>query len=70
MNKNIRAIIKSLLSYESFTLKKISNEFTKITGKKYTPDSVTGKLKRETFSLKEAYILADILGYELEFKKK
>lgn len=39
-------------------------------GKKYTPGSLSNKINRESLTLKEAYIFADILGYKIEFKKK
>lgn len=70
MNINIRAFIKSLLTKESITLTEMCEKLSEKTGKKYTLDSLTGKLKRESFSLKEAYLLADILGYDIEFKKR
>lgn len=70
METNIRNYIKSLLSLNGVTLSEIANKLTERTGKQYTLDSLTGKLKRESFSLKEAFILADILGYELKFIKK
>ena len=70
MEINIRNYIKSLLSLNGVTLSEIANKLSERTGKQYTLDSLTGKLKRESFSLKEAFILADILGYELKFIKK
>lgn len=70
MEINIRNYIKSLLSLNGVTLSEIANKLSERTGKEYTLDSLTGKLKRESFSLKEAFILADILGYELKFIKK
>ena len=70
MNINIRNYIKSLLSLNGITLTEVADKLTKKTGKQYTLDSLTGKLKRESFSLKEAFILADILGYEIKFIKK
>ena len=70
METNIRNYIKSLLSLNGVTLSEIANKLNERTGKQYTLDSLTGKLKRESFSLKEAFILADILGYELKFIKK
>ena len=70
MNINIRNYIKSLLSLNGLTLTEVADKLTEKTGKQYTLDSLTGKLKRESFSLKEAFILADILGYEIKFIKK
>ena len=70
MDVNIRNYIKSLLSLNGITLTEVAEKFTERTGKLYTLDSLTGKLKRESFSLKEAFVLADILGYEIKFIKK
>ncbi len=70
MENNIRAIVKSLLSLNCMTLTDLCEKMSVQTGKKYTLNSLIGKLKRETFSLKETYILADILGYKIEFIKK
>ena len=70
MDINIRNYMKSLLSLNGITLTEVAEKLTEKTGKQYTLDSLTGKLKRESFSLKEAFILADILGYEIKFIKK
>lgn len=70
MDINIRNYIKSLLSLNGITLTEVAEKLTEKTSKQYTLDSLTGKLKRESFSLKEAFILADILGYEIKFIKK
>ncbi len=70
METNIRAIVKSLLSLNCMTLTQLCDEMSKCTGKAYTLDSLGGKLKRESFSLKEAYIMADILGYDIKFEKR
>lgn len=40
------------------------------TGKPYTFKSLTGKLQRGTLSLDEAYLIADLLDYKLEFIEK
>lgn len=70
METNIRAIVKSLLSLNCMTLTQLCDEMSKRTGKTYTLYGLTGKLKRESFSLKEAYIMADILGYDIKFEKR
>lgn len=70
MDKNIKRIIKSLLSYNGMTIKKLAEIMTERTGKHYTLASLSSKLKIQSLSLYEAYIIAEILGYELEFNKK
>ncbi len=70
MEENIRALVKSLLSRNCMTLTELCDKLSEKTGKSYTLNSLIGKLKRETFSLKEAYLMAEILGYKIEFIKK
>ena len=70
MDKNIKNIIKSLVSLSGMTLTKLAELMTEKTGKKYTLASLSSKLKIKTLSLYEAYVIAEILGYNLEFNKK
>ena len=67
---NIKGKIKSLLAMKNMTLTALAAELSGKTGKKYSLESLIGKIKRETLSLKEAYHIAGILGYELEFIDK
>ncbi len=43
---------------------------TEKTGKKYTFQSISHKLRLNRLTLAEAYIIADILGYRIEFIDK
>ncbi len=52
------------------TLTKLAQELGERVGKPYSLENLTGKLKRGTITLKEAYIIADILDYDLEFIDK
>lgn len=70
MESNIKNYIKSILSLNGMTLTNLAALMSEKTGKKYTLPSLYSKLKIETLSLKEAYIIAEILGYDIEFKKK
>lgn len=49
------------------TLKKLVDILSEITGENYTYNSLLGKLNRESLSLKEADIIAQILNYKLDF---
>ena len=62
--------IKSLIALRCLTITKLALMIKEKTGKPYTFKSLTGKLQRGTLSLDEAYIIADLLGYELEFIDK
>ena len=57
----IRNYIKSLLTLISITIKNLAEMLTEKTGKLYTAKSLSHKLRRESISLKEAYIIAEIL---------
>lgn len=67
---NVKNYIKSLLQLDAITIKKMSQLMTEKSGRKYTPGSLSNKINRESITLKEAYILAEILGYKIEFTKK
>ena len=62
--------IKSLIALRCITITKLAQMMKEKTGKPYTFKSLTGKLQRGTLSLDEAYVIADLLGYKLEFIEK
>ncbi|MDO5437056.1 MAG: LLM class flavin-dependent oxidoreductase [bacterium] len=62
--------IKSLIAMKCTTLTRVAQQLSEKTGKNYTFKSLTGKLQRGSLSLDEAYLIADILGYKLEFIDK
>jgi len=59
--------IKSLIALRCITITKLADMMKEKTGKPYTFKSLTGKLQRGSLSLDEAYIIADLLNYKLEF---
>ena len=59
--------IKSLVALRCVTLTKLAEMMAQATGKPYTFKSLVGKMQRGTVSLDEAYLIADLLGYKLEF---
>ena len=66
---DIRNDIKYFMAREAVTFKQLALEMTQKTGKKYTINSLSGKLIRESITLKETLQLLGILGYHLEIKK-
>lgn len=62
--------IKSLIALRCLTITKLAQMMKEKTGKPYTFKSLTGKLQRGSLSLDEAYIIADLLNYKLEFIDK
>ena len=67
---NVRKKIKSLIALRCITITKLAEMLREKTGKPYTFKSLTGKLQRGTLSLDEAYLIADLLEYKLEFIDK
>ena len=67
VNMKIREKIKSLLALNGVTITKLAKLMTEKTGEKYTFQRISHKLRLNRITLSEAYIIADILGYDLEF---
>lgn len=64
---NVKTKIKMLAVSRGITLKKLAEKLSDITGNEYSYNSLLGKLNRESLSLKEAEIIAEILDYKLDF---
>ena len=62
--------IKSLIFKEGQTINSDAKELSLISGKEITPNNLSLKLARDTLRYKEAKAIAEILGYELEFRKR
>ena len=67
VNESIRAEIKILLAKKSWTLEKLAQEMGKRLDKKYTANNLTKKISKETIPYREIKLIADILGYDIEF---
>lgn len=66
----IREKIKSILALKCVTITKLAELMTEKTGKKYTFQSISHKLRLNRLTLAEAYDIADILGYDIEFVER
>ena len=62
--------IKSLIFKEGQTINSVAKELSRISGKEITPNNLSLKLARDTLRYKEAKAIAEILGYELKFRKR
>ena len=62
--------IKALIAMRCTTITRLAKLMQEKTGKPYTFKSLTGKLQRGTLSLDEAYLIAELLNYKLEFIDK
>lgn len=65
-----REDIKSIITQAGWTQKELVNELNKHTDKKYSDSSFSQKLSTENLRYKEAKLIAELLGYELQFIKK
>ncbi len=70
MENKIRAKIKYLLSLRGMTITKLAELMSEKTGEKYTFQRISHKLRLGRLTLIEAYIIADLLDYDLEFVER
>lgn len=66
---DIRNDIKYYMAREAITFKQLAELMTQKTGKKYTINSLSGKLIRESITLKETLQILEILGYHFNIEK-
>ncbi len=66
---NIRAQINYWLALKQYDYRKLADEMSKLSGRKYTRGSINGKLVRNTLTVQELELIAKILGYKIEFKE-
>lgn len=62
--------IKILLLKESMTITKLASLMPERNGRKLSRTGLSNKLHNNTLRFDELMSICDILGYELEFKKK
>ena len=70
MRLKAKEIIKILLSRGHVKQKDLANVLSERTGKKYTQGSLSQKISRGSVSYDEVALIADILGYEINFTEK
>ncbi|MBO5386173.1 hypothetical protein J6A64_07650 [bacterium] len=66
---DVRNELKYILGKEAITLTQMAQLMTEKTGRKYSVNSLSGKLLRQSISLKETADLLDTIGYHIEFVK-
>lgn len=67
---DVRNELKYILGKEAITLSRMAELMTEKTGKKYTVNTLSGKLIRKSITLEETSILLGLLGYRVEFVKE
>lgn len=66
----VKEQIKTLLAQEGLMLKELAEILSQKTGKKCTPDSLSQKLRRGSLTYNETLLIAELLGYRIEFVKE
>lgn len=67
---NVRNEVKAQLVREGVTMQEALNRLAEQYGWSNSISNLSGKLQRETLRYKEAVELADVLGYEIIWKKR
>ncbi len=67
MDDDIKTEITMLIVKKGWTREKLVQELGKRLNKKYTSNNLGNKLKAETVHYKDVRLIADILGYDIEF---
>ncbi len=70
METEASKFVKSLLTYNGMTMEKLNTLLAEKTGVKYSAGGFRTKFGRNKITLQEAYYIAEILGYDLEFVRK
>ena len=67
---NVKNEVKSQLMREGVTMQEALGRLSERYGQSDSVSNLSGKLLRETLRYKEAVDLADVLGYEIIWKKR
>lgn len=67
---NVRNEVKAQLVREGVTMQEALNRLAEQYGWSDSISNLSGKLQRETLRYKEVVELADVLGYEIIWKKR
>lgn len=70
MQMLVREQIKALLAQENVMMKDLAGKMQEKTGKSYSLQNLSHRLKRGTVTYNEVLIIADLLGYSIKFEKK
>ena len=67
---DVRNELKYIMGKEAVTLTKMAQLMTEKTGRKYTVNTLSGKLLRQSITLSETCDLLETIGYHIEFVKE
>lgn len=64
-----RETVKIMLLKRCMTIKKLAEKMTDVTGQKYTRQSLSSKMSRNSLRYDEVEIIAKILGYKITIEE-
>lgn len=67
---SVKEDVKYLLAKEAITMTKLAQKMKEKTGYPYNLKVISDKLARKTLKYEEFKVIIDILGYEIEYKKR
>lgn len=67
---SVKEDVKYLLAKEAITMTQLAQKMKEKTGYPYNLKVISDKLARKTLKYEEFKIIIDILGYEIEYKKR
>jgi hypothetical protein len=70
MKMLVREQIKTLLAQENLKMKEIALKMQEKTGKNYSLQNLSHRLKRGTVTYNEVLLISEILGYKIKFEKE
>ena len=70
MKMQVREQVKTLLSQEAITMKELAKRIQEKTGKNFSLQNLSHRLKRGTLYYNEVLLVAEILGYNIKFEKE
>ncbi len=70
MQMLVREQVKTLLAQEGIKMKDLAIKMEEISGRTYSLQNLSHRLRRGTLTYNEMLLIADILGYEISFKKQ
>lgn len=62
--------IKSIIVAAGWNYKELAEEMTKTTGRKYTNQLLSNRIRKEIISFKEVELICGIIGYNVDFCRK
>lgn len=67
---SVKEDVKYLLAKEAITMTQLAQKMKEKTGYPYNLKVISDKLARKTLKYEEFKVIIDILGYEIEYKKR